>query len=86
MDNVKVGFSLNADVLSRLDNYRREKGLTRSACVTAILNDYFNSLETAKLEMERMNRFAKVLGDYTNGTISAADFQTACAVLSKSQA
>ena len=83
MENVKVGFSISPEVISRLDEYRREKGLTRSACLTAIITSYFDSLEAAKKEMERMNRFAKLLADYTEGTLSTSDFQTACAVLSK---
>lgn len=84
MDNIKVGFSLSPEVISRLEEYRLEKGMTKSACLTAIINDYFESLDAAKKEIDRVNRFAKLLADYTEGKISAQDFSVACNVLSKS--
>ena len=83
MENIKVGFSMSPDLVSRLDDYRRSKGLTRSACVSAIIEDYFESLAIARKENERLNRFAKILSDYTAGSLSKDDFQAACSVLMK---
>ena len=80
---MKIGLSIWDANVEKIDKYRKERQLTRSGLVNMVLKDYFDSLEVAKKEDDRLKGLAMALFNLTNGTITVDQYRAEIERLSK---
>lgn len=73
---MKIGLSIWDSNIDKIDEIRKQRQLTRSALVNMVLQDYFESLEVAKRENDRLQVLAQTLLDLSKGDITADEYRS----------
>lgn len=73
MSAVKINVSIDESILDRVDNFREELHLSRSALITAALLDYMNAKQIAPKINAETSTVLKALAELVEGKISSAE-------------